>query len=298
MKYLWMLMLMGSLVSCTSEQEHSSTEVAEPTSTAVVAAPQKMTNDLSKKNLKGAIKSRKVEVYAAVIKDGYVTNGAPKGAVEVSYNKAGNQTKLLTYNEEGAVANTWTYTYNEGGLLEESNFSDGNITRRLSYDYNKKNQRTICREYVNDKEVKTTTYGFDDKGREQTINDSFVGSKGRNKSVHGYDGKGNKVMTKIYNEQEELQLEQFFTYNEAGQEIQQAIFTGNHLPSYKRKFEYDKQGNKIKDTAFDGEGIADPSDSYKYEYEYDEKGNWTVQIRYNYNDVADEFVEQKITYYE
>lgn len=306
MKYLIPVLLMWNLMACTTEQNANSTTTNETvskneTGDTIPAAPSpKLENDLTKKNLNGKIKSREVLVYEAKVKDGYVTNGVIKGGIKTTYNEFGNKLTLVTYDENKKVLSTWKHTYDVANNLVERNFSgeNGMVSRKITYDYNDKNQRTRSEEYVNEKIVKQTTYAYDEAGNEIENKASFMESKGASKSVHVYDDKGYLRETNIYDEKEELQLKQLYTYNDAGQEIQQAIFTGDNAPSYKRKSEYDAKGNKTKDAAFTGSGVVNPSDTYKYKYEYDENENWITQIRYNYNDVADQFIEQKITYYE
>ncbi|BDS11332.1 hypothetical protein [Aureispira anguillae] len=299
MRYFLSIIFLWALVACTSEQEEKTTDL-KPQDTTTVSRPVTSTvsNDLTKKNLKGKIKSREVLVYTAKIKDGYVTNGELEGAVEIVYDEHGNKLSLTSYDNNKDLLHTWKHHYNASHNLAESNYSDATVNRKLVYTYTNTNQPSICKEYVNDKEVKNTSYTYDNRGNEIEVKDVFMESKGQSKSEHLYDKNGRRRETKIYNEKNDLQLKQLYTYNEAGQEIQQAIFTGDNAPSYKRKFEYDKMGNKIKDLAFDGKGVINASDSYSYKYEYDNKGNWTVRIRYDYNDVANEFTEQKISYNE
>lgn len=295
---------MWNLMACTTEQNagNSITNEAaggnETKDTLKVSPSPKIENDLTKKNLKGNIKSRAVLVYEAKVKDGYVTNGAVKGGIKTTYNTFGNKVDLVTYNENKEVISTWKYTYNAANNLVEGNYSDDNVSRKISHTYNDKNQLIASKEYVNEKLVKETTYTYDAAGNEIGMAASFVESKGKSRSEHAYDDKGYLRETNIYDEKDVLQLKQLYTYNEAGQEVQQSIFTGDNAPSYKRKSEYDAKGNKTKDAAFTGDGVVNPSDTYKYKYEYDENGNWTSQIRSNYNGVADQFIEQKITYFE
>lgn len=304
MKHLIIITLLLSLFACTPDENGSNTDVntvadtTEVKSTTDVKATPKIENDLTKKNLNGAIKSREVLVYEAKVKDGYVTNGNPKGGIKTTYNEFGNKVSLVTYDEHQEVMSTWNYAYDANNNLIESTFSDETVRRKISYTYNDKNQLISSEEFVNDKLVKEMTYVYNEAGYEIENRASFVGSNGKSKSMHTYDENGNLRETNIYDEKDELQLKQLYTYNEQGQEIQQSIFTGDNSPSYKRKSEYDEQGNKTKDAAFTGDGVVNPSDTYKYKYEYDEKGNWTTQIRYDYNGTANQFIEQRISYYE
>jgi len=305
-KYLIAGFLMWNLMACTTDENTDGTsangtaltnEMGDSMKKFPMLSP-KFENDLAKKNLNGKIESREVLVYDALIKDGYVTNGTAKGGIKTTYNAFGNKVNLLTYNESKKVVSTWKYAYDASNNLLESNYSDDNVRRKISYNYNDKNQLTFSEESVNEKLVKKTTYVYDEVGNEIGKEASFVESKGKSRSEHTYDDKGHLRETNIYDEKETLQLKQLYTYNEVGQEIQQSIFTGDNTPTYKRKSEYDAKGNKTKDAAFTGDGVVNPSDTYKYKYEYDENKNWATQIRYNYNDVADQFIEQKITYFE
>ncbi|CAA6809560.1 MAG: Unknown protein [uncultured Aureispira sp.] len=301
-KYLVVILLMCNLMACTSEQNprevgtNGAVAATETEDTTAESSKPMLENDLAKKNLRGKIESREVLVYEAKIKEGYVTNGAMKGGIKTTYNTFGNKVALVTYDEKKEVVSTWKYTYDDDNNLLEAAYSDEGVTRKTTYTYKDKKQLTTSDEYVNDKLVKQMTYTYDEAGNESENVASFVESKGKSKSKHAYDEKGLLRETNIYDEKEVLQLKQLYTYNEAGQEIQQSIFTGNNAPSYKRKSVYDAKGNKIKDAAFTGDGAVNPSDTYRYKYEYDENGNWTTKIRYNYNDVADQFIEQKITY--
>jgi hypothetical protein len=303
-KYLIAGVLMWNLMACTTKENTSGATtngavLTDETGDATQKTPSpKFENDLAKKNLNGKIESREVLVYEALIKDGYVTNGATKGGIKTTYNTFGNKVDLLTYNEKKEVVSTWEYAYDASNNLLEGNYSDENVRRKISYNYNDKNQLTSSEESVNEKLVKKTTYVYDEVGNEIGVEASFLESKGKSRSEHAYDDKGYLRETNIYDEKDALQLKQLYTYNEVGQEIQQSIFTGDNAPSYKRKSEYDAKGNKTKDAAFTGDGVVNPSDTYKYKYEYDENKNWATQIRYNYNDVADQFIEQKITYSE
>jgi hypothetical protein len=304
MKYLIAGFLMWNLIACTTEQNTgdittNGAVLTNETGDVTQKTPSpKFENDLAKKNLNGKIESREVLVYEALIKEGYVTNGATKGGIKTTYNAFGNKVELLTYDENKKVVSTWKYTYDASNNLLEGNYSDENVRRKVSYNYDDKNQLTSSDESVNEKLVKQTTYVYDANGNEIGNEASFVESNGKSRSEHAYDEKGQLRETNIYDEKDALQLKQLYTYNEAGQEIQQSIFTGDNAPSYKRKSEYDAKGNKTKDAAFTGDGVVNPSDTYKYKYEYDENKNWATQIRYNYNDVADQFIEQKIAYYE
>lgn len=303
-KYLIAGFLIWNLMACTTEQNTDDTTtdgavlVDETGETTPETLRPKLENDLTKKNLNGKIKSREVLVYEALIKDGYVTNGATKGGIKTTYNAFGNKVELLTYDENKKVVGTWKYSYDASNNLLEGNYSDKNARRKVTYIYNDKNQLTSSDEFVNEKLVKQMTYAYDASGNEVGNEASFVDSKGKSRSEHAYDEKGQLRETNIYDEKDVLQLKQLYTYNEAGQEIQQSIFTGDNAPSYKRKSEYDAQGNKTKDAAFTGDGVVNPSDTYKYKYEYDKTKNWATQIRSNYNGVADQFIEQKIAYYE
>ncbi len=302
MKYLIVVFLMWNLMACTTEQNTDNTTTDKPISanetgdTIKENENSRLENDLTKKNLNGKIASREVLVYEAIVKDGYVTNGAAKGGIKTTYNAFGNKIELLTYDENKKVVSTWKYAYDEANNLLEAKYSDGTVRRNMTYSYNDKSQLISSEESVNENLVKQTAYTYDEAGNEIETQATFVESKGKSKSKHAYDDKGNLRETNIYDEKDELQLKQLYTYNEAGQEIQQSIFTGDNAPSYKRKSEYDAKGNKTKDAAFTGAGVVNPSDTYKYKYEYDENENWSTQIRYNYNDVADQFIEQKITY--
>ena len=303
-KYLIGMLLMWNLMACTTEQNTSATTIngadvaTEMEDTNQVISSRVLKNDLAKKNLKGNIKSREVLVYAAKIKNGYVTNGATKGGIKTLYNAFGNKVELVTYDEKQSIVSTWEYTYDASNRLLESKYSGDNVRRNITYHYNDKNQLMSSEEAVNEKVVKKMTYLYDKAGNEIETEASFVESKGKSKSQHAYDDKGYLRETNIYDEKNALQLKQLYTYNDAGQEIQQSIFTDNNTPSYKRKSTYDAKGNKIKDAAFTGDGVVNPSDTYQYKYEYDENGNWTTQIRSNYNGVADQFIEQKIIYSE
>lgn len=298
MKQLLVGILLWGVMACVPDQTANTEEIIErKDSLKTTLIYQVPNNDLERKNLKGKLKSREVLVYKATIKDGYVTNDVLKGGIEVNYNEQGNQTKLVTYNEEKKVLNTWTYTYNSTEDLVESKYTDGGVNRTLKYLYNDAKKLNICEEYVNNKLIKKTTYVYNKKGKKVMTRDIFMESDGESKHVYEYDETGYNRETKTYDETGSLQLKQLYTYNELGQEIQQSIFTGDNIPSYKRKFEYDEKGNKIKNLAFNGDGVINAADSYKFKYEYDNQGNWTTKIRYDYDDVADEFMEQKIIYY-
>lgn len=300
MRQLLVGIFLWSIVACTPEQTttDNNNKVPSTDSTETVLSVQKPKNHLGQKNLKGKIKTREVLVSVATVKDGYVTNDALKGAIEVSYNEQGNKTKLLTYNEKKEVVNTWEYVYNDDQNILEGKYSDGTVTRLLKYYYNEKKELTHNEEIVNDKLVKKTIYVYNKAGKEVMNEDIFMESNGKSRHVTEYDQKGYKREVKTFDENATLQLKQLYTYNDLGQETQQSIFTGDNIPSYKRKFEYDEKGNKIKNLAFSGDGIVNASDSYKYSYEYDKNGNWTTKIRYDYDDIANEFMEQKIVYYE
>lgn len=304
MKHLILILLLFNLLACTSTEKESSTEIESPVDTTNVSPTTnievvpKIENDLTKKNLNGTIQSREVLVYEAMVKDGYVTNGNLKGGIKTTYNKFGNKETLITYDENQKEISQWRYTYDDDNNLIEHVFSDEAVRRKISCTYNDKNQLISSKEFVNDQLVKEMTYVYDEAGYEIESRASFVGSNGKSKSIHVYDEKGNLRETNIYDEKDELQLKQLYTYNDQGQEIQQSIFTGDNSPSYKRKSEYDAKGNITKDAAFTGDGVVNPSDTYKYKYEYDEKENWTTQIRYDYNGTADQFIEQKLSYYE
>ena len=300
MKQLFFIVLVLSLVACTSENntnESSNTTTTDSTQNVATTAAKKVDNDWAKKNLKGQPQSREIWVYEAAVKDGYVTNGALKGGRKSTYNQDGNELESVTYNAAKEEMGTWKYQYDANGKCTESTFADGRVNRRLVYTYDDKGNRTTCEEMVNDELVKKTTYEYDAQGREIAILDVFVSGNIQTKREHQYDGQGNKQETNIYDEEGNLNLKQFYVYNAEGKEIERSIFNGNNTPSYKRKFKYDEKGNAVGNLAFDADGKVNASDCSKFSYEYDEQGNWTTRVTSTYDDVAKEFSEQKITYF-
>jgi len=298
MKRLLFLALIINCIACgnpsTETEETTTTTTTEATTTGTTAA--KKDNDWSKKNLKGAVQSRTVWAYEAVVKDGYVDNGALKGGIKVVYNKDGNIIESTSYNDKKEVAYTWKHQYDQLGDCTLRTYEDGMIKKEIFYRY--ANHKCVEeKEYVGKDEIKTITYNYDEKGNIAEVQEKF-GKDGLTKTVNHYDAKGLKRESNIYDSKEVLNLKQMYSYNEQNRLAEQAIFTGQNAPSYKRKFTYDDQGNMLTNLAFGDQGNINATDCFKYKYEYDKQGNWLTRTTSNYDDEAEEIADQTIVYFD
>ncbi len=323
MKPILLILLLFCVLACDTDNnsEQPKKDATEKNDSAIKTTE----NDWTKNNLKGTIKSKEEWEYTAIIKEGYVTNGTLRQGTITDYNKEGRKTKVVVYNSKKEVDNTWNYQYDAAGNCIESVYSSKNSNNKSTATFDDKGNRIELKEYVEGELVGRTTYVYDANGRELESNAAFDegGSHTENKCVNRYDENGNKKETVFYNEAGGINFKYFYSYDSAGNETQRAIFTGDGAPSYKytyqydaanrvvekkdfdqdgslrykRTFKYDEKGNIVESLSFEKDNINTDYCS-KFSYEYDKQGNWIVMIRYNYLDVAQEFTERKIVYYE
>jgi antitoxin component YwqK of YwqJK toxin-antitoxin module len=79
--------------------------------------------------------------------------------------EAGKLVAIVETDEEGAVINERTITYNEQGLPEEENVREGDVKFRLVSIYNEKGQRILIKKYNQKNELlERVSYSYDDAG--------------------------------------------------------------------------------------------------------------------------------------
>lgn len=292
-------MAFGLTLSCATEQTSSyeeGTTTTSTSSTAIVKKEMPKDNDLSKKNLQGAVKERTVWVYAPDA-TGKIDKNAIKGGVQVTYNEEGNKLTWKSYDEKKETLDTWEYLYNPAGQLKERKTINGPVLHTFYYRYNKEGQLEQSEEHTNGSLMKTTTYQYDEAGRLVLSQDYFEGSKSESNRKQRYNDQGQLAEMQVYDEEHVVQLKKRYGYNEQGQEIEQAIYSGSNIPSYKRQFVYDEQQNLVKDWAYLEDGTLNGRDAFSYQYTYDNKGNWLTKIKTDAKGQPLEYSTQMLVYY-
>ena len=159
---------------------------------------KKIINDLTKKKLKGKVKSIKETTYQAVEKFGQIEKGdvlVDSSAVYTDdghfkiYNEKGNKIEENYYNSNGRLYSKTTYKYDEKGNMIEDNFydsDDGSLIYKNTYKYDEKGNK--IEEYHYDEDGKFNykyTYKYDEKGN--NIEKNNYDSNGRLDSKYTYE---------------------------------------------------------------------------------------------------------------
>ncbi|MGH1339638.1 MAG: hypothetical protein ACRBFS_26200 [Aureispira sp.] len=296
-RQLTVLMALSLLFSCTTD---ATNPPQEPTTVEPVVTEkkvqQKKETDLSKKNLKGAVKKRVVWVYASD-ETGKMDENALKGGVEVTYNEAGNKLDWKSYDGKKQLLEAWNFIYNEKGQLKEKITTNDAVVRQMYYRYNSEKQIEHTEEHSNGTMIKATSYRYNDAGNLVWSHSFFEGSSSESKRKQRYNAKNQLLELQVYDEHDVVQLKKVFGYNEQGYISEQAIYSGSNVPSYKRQLVYDEQGNCTKDWAYQGDGKRNERDAFNYHYTYDEQGNWRTKTKTTPDNKPLEYSTQTLVYF-
>jgi len=190
----------------------------------------------------------------------------------------------------------YTYTYNNGNLVEYNNYSsDGTLNKRGSF--------------INNEEGKVVESLFFDRirgwNRKNIFNydeNTYIDELKRNplidclenKSTHKYDDRGNAIEIWVYDPDGNLSNIHVYKYDLVGNKIQYSIYAPDLEETYNSDFVYDADGNEISGSEREKKG--DDRTWYKVYSKFDERRNW-IEMKMFQNGVPTEFHLRRIEYY-
>jgi len=297
----------------------------------------------------GAVKSAKITPYQVVLKDEQVTKGDSRGHNVRAYLISGNIKNVTDYAADGTVSRTMDYTYDQdenlvellgkmgemtfkretytydkaGNLLETITYTgDGSIAKKVSTEYDKKNQLIKSSEY-------STSFGelllnkidkmeYDKDGNK--VREIALDAEGKKwgSGEWKYDKRGNEIEWVNLTESGEIKVRQTFHYTKKnvlttrktydkdekltdeanldkyGQPLTLIRYDDSGNISRKSGKRYDKYGNVTAELSYDPDGAE--SVNVEFKYSYDDKNNWIEQIIYQ-DGKAVYIMEREISYY-
>jgi hypothetical protein len=236
-------------------------------------APDKVKNDLTSENIKGAAKSITVQYYQAIEKFGAVQEGELTGAKISKYNKSG----FIIENDEIARRNFYGYAFNKSNLPTEKNTynSDSSLVSKQTYKYDENGNKTEENTYSPDGALHIRSIFKPDEN-------------GNAVEESNYDGKGVLLSRYIYE------------YNEKGHRIQYNGYRGDGKRMNRFMYKYDDAGNVIQENQFllnsDDSSFSVSTITYKYP-ELDKGGNWIRQLVLNEQKTVTAIRNRELEYY-
>ena len=254
---------------------------------------QNTTNDLTKLNLHGAVKSVLEETFMLSEDLQKVAKTMDYGFDNLkTFDKDGFITQKLLFTPAGTSTGMYVYEYNNDYLLvrETKYTASNNIDRVFVYSYNKDNQLDTQTSY---NALGMTEYvdKFSYPSPTLSVQESFD-ADGNLLYKWEYEYDANKNMTKKTWHAFGNVVFNTFIYNDKNQLTEQTEIT-EHGATTRWQYEYDENGNVISEicTYPDGVQIATT-----FKYEYDKQNNWIVKQIFG-NDIPLYQVERTIEYY-
>lgn len=236
--------------------------------------------DREKAGLLGAVKtiSSKLTNYASG------GEGQTKQLDIVTYDKTGNETERVIYDDYGLLVGKEIRTFDASGNLLEAVLSDPKnaVMEKGVYGYKNNNLIQIVNSddkgNVNLKQINT----YDAKSRlvEETY---YVADKAVGKTIYKYDAKGNISEASFYLADGAKAIAPIgpclgahkvtYSYNEKDKPTVITVFEPDGKVKRSQQYTYNLKGNIIEDTR----GSPVSSRKSVYTYEYDLKDNWIKQ---------------------
>ncbi len=209
--------------------------------------------------------------------------------------------KQTVYDAEGNETYRTKYTYENGLLVRERNYTDGRGTDMKVYTYNQ-NGLVIQEKYTFDEIASagwTTTYEYDGEGRVILRRDVYDSDKPMDETRTEYDEQGrisreesrDRVTTYTYsennsyismtvykNEDTVTKLER--TLDDRGNIIRERSYRNEEL-THDFVYEYNEDGQQLKSYAYATDGSMSVSNTTYYDY--DESGD-LIRVTYTAND--------------
>lgn len=255
-------------------------------SIAIVSTATAQNNDWKQLELKGKVKSVKIDDKHRYKKDGvnftqwenmfgyyYQFNTAGRytevqqffGDGSLNYKTVYNQdpktkkAELSLFDKDGKPNGRKSHRFNDGGNLSEivEYLKDGKFNRRYVFTYNDNGKTTSTIYYKADSTLgSTTSWTYSKDGREVDWQLETPGYATSYKKYR-YNAKGNLIEELSYDKKKEVDLRIVLSYDVQGNKIEEAKYKGLEKFLHKTTwtYEYDKAGNWTKRTQHDGDGI-------------------------------------------
>lgn len=245
---------------------------------------QRKLNDRQRMGISGAAISFSEFSYAANDSAGKIFTGNVKQENGLSRNriaefdKNGNLTLLVTYNDNGTIFQRTVNTYDQNGKRTESRITDangdpvlrftilreGNTITETGYDY---------RDQYDGKSVMR----FDEKGNETERTDYNAGDTITHRVVTIYDSLGRKSSMKIYGPENKPEHLFIYKYNEQGLVSHEILMDEAHGMIFDMIYRYDSK-NRLTEQI---QVLPDKSIFAKTVFTYDLRGNKKSETDFN-----------------
>ncbi len=253
-------------------------------------------NDLTKSNLNGKIKSVKESHYRAEKQPGNTEESfESRGGFETVFNMQGYKISYTSHEPDGRISSKNFYKYDDkNNLIEEEIYYRDELSNRISYKYDDKGN--LIEKTTLDADGKLTlrqSYKNNDRGnkieeRHHNNEDVFY-----NKIVFEYDERNNLIEENHYDADDLHCIRNNYKYDDTGNMFEEDHHSLlNDMFDYKNQFKYDTKGNVIE--RLDPE---DESGILFYEYEFDKTGNWIKSTTLK-NGAKLSMIEREINYFD
>jgi YD repeat-containing protein len=309
MKFSFLVLFMLTLLSCD--------------------LPDKKNNGWDKYKLSGEVKSFRELSYSVISKFGETQKDQRKTELEIRggykspddkfviFNRSGNilEDSRLYSNDEVAYKEIYNYE-SHAGVIEKSKYdSQGNLTektflnkdgnvievqsfrdsktynRKVTYSYNKTNQKVEEVVYSPTGQLNKTTYRYDNQGNQ------FESKDGIDKDIPNlrYDDKGN--VAELFIAQPNKSFYRLtYLYDNKQNLLENTYYSPSGEINRKFVYKYNNNNDKIGHILFNSLGAIDPDINFKYDYVYDKQHNWIKCIIYK-TEMPFCIIERTIDYY-
>jgi hypothetical protein len=217
----------------------------------------------------------------------------------IDYDLNGKVASESEFDTANVLSSKVAYTYNDKGMLLETNYEEGNtspITSRFTY---APEAFIPSKEefYINGTLLKVSYFVIEANGNKRVTDSSFVsgnsGPKYKSK-VELYDSNENMLEQITYETNGEISLKYEYTFDKNNNNVEFKCYGPRGVLEGDYVYKFNEKNFMIEETKF----IASKNtkDSLLYEYKYDANGNWIEKTTMHHN-VPKSIVKRVIQYY-
>ncbi len=208
--------------------------------------------EVERYELRGKVKVLRQDEYLSGGSDGVIGERTGENSYSFSFNKDGEKTKEIFYDNEGLIKVVSEYRFSNDGRKSLKKMFDGNDSPVSSCEYKYYESKRIIRYNITDYKEKIKFY-----------------------SESKFDDEGNEILDATYTTDGQKIKSSKFTYSK-GRKIRHLLMDHLDTPFAIGEYKYNDKGDAIKEIFYTGNNLI--FEVYTNEYTYDEKGNWIMKV--------------------
>jgi hypothetical protein len=208
--------------------------------------------EVERDELRGKVKVLRQDEYFPGDSEGIIGERTGENSYSFSFNKDGEKTKEIFYDNEGLIKVVSEYMFSNDGRKSFKKMVDGNDSPVSSCEYKYYDSERIIRYNITDYKEKIKYY-----------------------SESKFDDEGNEILDATYSSDGQKIKSSKFTYVK-GRKIRHLLMDHLDTPFAIGEYKYNDKGDAVKEIFYTGNNLL--FEVYTNEYTYDEKGNWIMKV--------------------